>query len=237
MKKLLLLAVIVLLAAGIQAQKTVYDPNAELRNAKDFHTVQVSSGIDLLLTPGDEAVAVSAATTEVRNAIKTEVQNGVLKIWIDWRDGRKWNHGNKKMKAYVSFKTLNAIRASGGSDVRVEGTISTNSLTISISGGSDFNGRVAVQELKVDQSGGSDVNISGTASMVQVDANGGSDFNGFDLTADTCSVEASGGSDVEITVNKELTARLSGASDLSYKGNGAVKNVNTSGSSRISRKS
>jgi hypothetical protein len=182
-------------------------------------------------------VAVSAANAEVRSRIKTEVQNGVLKIWVDWKDGRGWSKGNNKMKAYVSYQTLNAIGASGGSDVNVEGTITSNNLTINISGGSDFKGKVAVQSLKIDQSGGSDVDVSGTANTVKVDASGGSDFNGYDLATETCDVEASGGSDVEITVNKELTARLSGASDLSYKGNGSVKDVNTSGASRISKRS
>jgi hypothetical protein len=43
-------------------------------------------------------------------------------------------------------------------------------------------------------------------------------------------VEASGGSDVRITVNKELSANVSGGSDVYYKGNGLIRDLKTSGS-------
>ena len=39
-------------------------------------------------------------------------------------------------------------------------------------------------------------------------------------------MDASGGSDVFITVNKELNVNSSGGSDVFYKGNGAIRNLN-----------
>ena len=168
------------LAAG--AQKTIHDANAQVRSAKGFHAIKVSGGIDLYLSQGDEAVAVSAKDKETANHIKTEVENGVLKIWFDWKDGKNFVIGNnKQLKAYVSYKTLDALSGSGGSDIIVDGTIQSNNLSLNISGGSDFNGKVSVQELNVDASGGSDVDVSGSAAKVIIDASGGSDFNGFGL--------------------------------------------------------
>ena len=59
----------------------------------------------------------------------------------------------------------------------------------------------------------------------------GSDFSGYSLSVDICNVEASGGSDIYITVNKELSARASGGSDVYYKGSGLIRDIKTSGSS------
>ena len=100
-----------------------------------------------------------------------------------------------------------------------------------ISGGSDFDGKVETDELKIHASGGSDVDISGKAAKLTIDASGGSDFKGYDLASDICNVEASGGSDVHVTENKELSATASGGSDVYYKGTGLIKDLKTSGSS------
>lgn len=83
----------------------------------------------------------------------------------------------------------------------------------------------------MEASGGSDVSISGSTGRLTVDASGGSDFKGYELSADICNVEASGGSDIYVTVNKELSARASGGSDVFYKGNGLIRDIKTSGSS------
>jgi len=219
------------------AQKTINDPNVEKRAANGYHAISVSGGIDLYLSPGEESVAVSASETKYRDRIKTEVKDGVLKIWYENQNGLKIDWGNRKLRAYVSFKKLDKLTASGGSDISVDGSIKVNTLSLGISGGSDFEGKVEVNELKVSASGGSDVDISGSAKNLTIDASGGSDFKGYELISDMCKVDASGGSDTYITVNKELTAQASGGSDVFYKGNAVVKEMRSSGSSSIKKTS
>ncbi|MBD0333264.1 MAG: DUF2807 domain-containing protein, partial [Chitinophagaceae bacterium] len=171
MKKILLTLFafcFVLLAAS---QKTIHDPNAQVRTAKGFHAINVSGGIDLYLSHGDEAVAVSASNTKYLEYLKTEVENGVLKIWFDYKNLTRLNFNDKRnLKAYVSYKNLNKLIASGGSDVNVDGTIKSDELVLNISGGSDFEGKVDVNELTIDQSGGSDVDIEGRATKISIEA-------------------------------------------------------------------
>jgi hypothetical protein len=235
MKKILVLLVAMATIGTVYGQKVINDANAEKRSVGSFSSIHVSSGIDLYLSSGDEAVAVSASETKYRDNIKTEVKNGKLSIWYEDNKTLKLHTENRRMKAYVSYKAINALTASGGSDVKVEGTIKGNDLELALSGGSDFEGKVDVSDLKVNASGGSDVDISGTTKKLDVDASGGSDVKGFDLSADVCNLEASGGSDITITVNKELSARASGGSDVHYKGNGTVREMNSSGSSSIKK--
>lgn len=237
MKRIVSITALCCIALLASAQKTINDPNAELRTVGSFEGIAVSGGIDLYLSAGTEAVAVSASRPEDRNRIHTEVSNGVLKIWYESNSGISVHWGeSRKMKAYVSFKTLKNVTASGGSDVSVEGGINTSELRLTLSGGSDFKGKVETDALRVQQSGGSDVNISGRAGTLNVAASGGSDFNGYDLVTDICDVAASGGSDIEITANKELSAQASGASDVHYKGTAQVKNVKASGASSVKAK-
>jgi len=150
-------------ALAAHAQKTIInDPNAEVRTVSNFHGIEVSSAINLYLSQGDqETVVVSANDVKWREYIRTEVENGILKIWLD---NRKWSRGNVKIKAYVSFTTLDKLGASGASDVFVDGVITGEDLFIDINGASDFKGAVNVKNLRLEQSGASDAHITGVVS-------------------------------------------------------------------------
>lgn len=236
MKKLVLLSIVVLGALSAMAQKTIYDANAQVRTARGFHAIQVSGGIDLYLSNGEEAIAVSAKELEDRDRIRTEVENGVLKIWYDWKGGVGFLKGvNRQLKAYVSFKTLDRLSASGGCDVIVDGTINANKFNLQVSGGSDFRGKINTQDLSINASGGSDVNIGGKAGKLSVEASGGSDFNGYDLVSENANISASGGSDAEVTVTRQLTANASGGSDINYRGGASAVTANKSGGGSVKK--
>jgi hypothetical protein len=235
MKKILSLLVLTASFSAVIAQKTINDPNAEKRSVSGYHAISVSGGIDLYLSQGGESVAISASEAKYRDRIKTEVKNGVLEIWYEHTSGINIEMNNRKMKAYVSFKDIDKLTGSGGSDIMVDGSVKVSTLNLVLSGGSDFEGKVEATDLKVNAGGGSDVDISGSVKKLDISASGGSDFKGYELASDICNLEASGGSDIEITVNKELIANASGSSDVAYKGNGVVRELKANGSSSIKR--
>lgn len=237
MKKILLpLLFISALFSTAFAQKTINDPNAEVREAKNFHAIELSSAFDVYLSQGaEESVAVSASDAKSRDFIKVEVKGGVLVIRYDNKG--KWNTGNKKLKAYISFKNIDKLDVSGACDVYVVEGWKADNLKIDLSGASNLKGKLDAQKLMVDQSGASDMTLTGTVGQLNIEASGASDFKGFDLAVDYCNAKASGASDIKITVNKELSAEASGASDVRYKGAGLMRDVKTSGASSISRRS
>ncbi len=234
MKKLMTMCVLLVAALAGTAQ-AVTDPNAEVREAKDFHAIHVSSAFDVYLTQGNsEAVAVSASEEKFKNDIIVEVKAGILYIRFNSK-GLRWSTGNKKLKAYISFKKINSLKVSGACDVMISGTLKAEDLAIDLSGASDLKGTLNVNKLAIELSGASDMTVSGNATQMLVDANGASNFKGYDLVTDICDVTVSGASDIRITVNKELSAQASGASDIKYKGNGVIRNLKTSGASSVSR--
>jgi hypothetical protein len=238
MKNILLLTVLSMAGhfSFAQAGKVINDKNAERRVVAAFHAIRISSGIDLYLSQaGEEAVAISASNAGDRGRIRTEVEGGVLKIYME-NNGFHWRNGGRQLKAYVSCKLLDGLNASGGSDVFLEDLIRADKLDLALSGGSDLRGKVNAQVLSIVQSGGSDSYLSGTASRLSLQATGGSDFHGNELAADDCRIEASGGSDVHIVVNKELNVNATGGSDVYYSGNGVIRESHSSGSSSIHRR-
>lgn len=237
MKKYIAFALL-LIASGTAgyAQKTINDPNVELRPASNFNAIEISHAFDVYLTQGhEESVAVSAADTKYRDNIKVEVKDGVLIIKYD-NKGRLQT-GNKRLRAYVSFRQLNKLNVSGACDVYVVDEWKAENLKLELSGASNLKGKLNARKLMVQISGASDMTLTGVADQLDVRANGASDFKGFDLAVEYCDAKASGASDIKITVNKELSAEASGASDVKYKGTGLIRDIRTSGASKISRRS
>lgn len=226
------------MAFTVAGQKQlVVDPNAEMRTLSgSFNKIKVSSGIDLYLSQSSSpGIAVSASDEKYKERIKTVIENNVLKIYFE--DDKAWkNNSNRKLKAYVSFKELEELAASGASDILVTGSIEANTFKLSMSGASDFTGDIKASVLTIDLSGASDINITGKAKTVNIESSGASDVKGYGLLADVCNAKASGASDINITVNERIEASASGASNIYYKGNGVIKEMHSTGASNIGKK-
>jgi hypothetical protein len=236
MKKIFLIC-LTMISLNSFAQEIINDKNAEVRNVGSFNAVKVSGAIEVYLSQGTtSAVAVSASEEKFRDRIKTEVVNNVLRIYFDG-DKFTWNIGNKKLRAYVSFTEINSLEASGASTFKVSGTIKGSSLNLKLSGASDLTGDINFEKVTAQLNGASQIKVSGTVEDIDIDASGASDVKGYDLTTGGCTVNATGASDVRITVNKEISVHATGASSIFYKGEAVMKNVNTSGASSVARKS
>lgn len=229
MKKLILaLACLTTLAVSAQDTKTFSDPNATTRTLSgSFTGISVSSGVDLYITQGnEESLAVSASDEKYMSRFKTEVVNGVLKIYYD-NNGVTWtDHKSRKLKAWVSFKTLEKLQGSAGASVTVKGSLSAGNLDMKFSSGSEFDGTIAAKQITVDQNSGSELNISGSAEKLNIEVSSGANFKGYDLAVDYCDARASSGGEVKITINKELSAKANSGGGIRYKGAALIRDVN-----------
>lgn len=240
MKRIQVLLMTILFSTVLFAQKTINDPNAEVRSVGSFHAIRISNAFEVWINQGNEdAVAVSASKPEYREKIITKVENGVLIIRLedDKKFWKNFNNGKQKLKAYVSIKKIDRLDVSGACNVYFEDGLSAEGLTVELSGASDMKGKLDVKTLKVDINGASSASISGNAPTLDIEASGASDFKGYDLVTNFCDAKASGASSINITVNKELNANASGASSVRFKGDGLIRDIKTSGASNVTRKS
>ena len=236
MKYILLFVSIISGTYAFSQETVINDRNAELRTVAAFTGIKVSGGIDIYLSQSDDySLAVSATDTKYRDNIKTEVSNGILEIYYDNYHSVRSND-DKNLRAYISFKTLESIEASGASDVIVSNLLAQNTLLIKLSGASDIKGPVKITDLNLELSGASTVNINGDIQNLKLNASGASDIKDYGLHVENCVAKLSGASDVRITVNGSIAANASGASTLYYEGNPAKKDVATSGASSVSQK-
>jgi hypothetical protein len=239
MKKLVfsLLALTVGIVA-LKAQTTVIaDANAKVRLLNgSFTAITVSDGVELYITQGnEETIAVSASDDAILQRFKTEVVNGTLKIYFDHK-GLDWiNNRKRKLTAYVSFKTLEKLHASGGASVKAKNTIEAGDLEMDFSSGSRFDGSINAKTLDIDQSSGSGMDLSGKAGKLKIDASSGARFQGFGMEVDYCNAEATSGGSVRIGVNKELTGKASSGGSVRYKGTAVIHDIDVSSGGIVKR--
>ena len=239
MKKIIFaISSVFILSAAIAQNKIVNDANAQVRSVSSFHAIKVSTGIHLYLAQGnEEKVAVSADKVEHRERIKTEVVNGVLKIYYD--NDHNWysdDNRNKDLRAYVSCKTLDQLKASSGAHVEVDGSIHSNTLDLDFSSGAQFKGSVNVTGLTINEGSGAHSTISGTAANIRADASSGSHLDASNLEASECDAEASSGGHIDVNVTKSLVASANSGGHIYYKGDASIKSINTSSGGSVSRK-
>jgi hypothetical protein len=222
-------------AAKAQEKITITDRLAEKRVVDNFSTIAVSGGIQLFLTQDDkEDVVVSAKDEESRNRIMTKVVGNRLEIYFD---SKTWiRMPDLRLKAYVSFKKLTEITGSGSSSIIITGLLKASDLDIQMSGASNLTGKIDVaNNLTLAVKGSSRVTLNGKTSIAHIEASGASAIKALDLAIDKCNAKASGASDINITVNKEMTVEASGASSVKYKGDGMIKDIKSNGASSVKK--
>jgi hypothetical protein len=231
MKTMKLLTLLLFCAAVFQttsSQAVQSDRDRQKRQISGFHGVSVSSGIDLFLSQKNvEEVFVEAGPDDLDKII-TEVEGGVLKIYIREKHWFNLNWNQEPRKVYVSFTTLDKLEASAGSDVNSENYLKLDKLNLDASSGSDVQLELDINELSVGSSSGSDISLKGKATEMQADASSGSDINAGDFQVKKCAASASSGSDIKVSVTEELNANASSGGEITYSGNPAKKDINES---------
>jgi hypothetical protein len=238
MKKLFISFLLIAIGStAVFAQKTINDPNVAKRAVGSFHGIEVSTGIELTLTEGStEEVAVSAAKTEFRDKIVTEVKNGILKIHYETKTGSiNKVKETKGLKAYVSYKILDMLDVNTGAEVNINGVLRSSSLSLNANTGGLVKGEVNITTFKVNQNTGSKITLSGKAEKLEIEGDTGSKFNGEGLSTSNCSAKVSTGAGIYISVQKELNVKANTGGFVKYKGEAGIRDVKTNTGGHVSR--
>ena len=236
-KTFLLLSLFVGLVITSFAQKTINDANAEKRTVSSFHGIDVATGIELTLTKGTaEEVAVSASEIEFRDKIVTEVVNGILKIHYETKSGaiNKTNQ-SKRLKAYVSYKSLDLLHVTTGAEANVDGVIEATTFELKANTGGLVKAEVNIGTLTVDQNTGSKITLTGKVDKLEAEGDTGSKFMGENLTTNTCFVKMSTGAGIHISVDKELNVKADTGGYVKYKGNAGIREIKTNTGGTVSK--
>ena len=213
--KSILTLIVLLLAVPMLFSQVRGNGNVEKqeRNVGDFTGISVRSGIDLIVTQGDQSKLIIETDENLQEYIITEVESGILKIYV--KQNARINKSSA-MDAHVTVNQLDLLNVSGGGDVQSKGLISTDDISISVSGGGDLQFDLKADRAKCDISGGGDVSLDAEIREFKAALSGGGDMN-FDGDIGLLDLSVSGGGDAKINGGsgaEGVMVGMSGGGDL-----------------------
>lgn len=214
------------------AQGTKGDGNVvkQERSVSSFSGIDVGGAFEVILTQGDSESLVLEADENLLGFIDTEVRGSTLKIKTT-----KDINDFKALIVHITFKDLKELEISGACNLSGENTFKLGNLEMDCSGASDIALKLAVGDLNVDCSGASQIDLYGSADALYMDISGASGFDASDLEVKVCDADISGASHAKIFVTGELSADVSGAGSLKYKGDAVIKQHDVSGAGSMKK--
>jgi hypothetical protein len=229
--------------------------NLETRefNYSDFTRIEVGNAFEVeVIQSGSFGISVTA-DDNIFDYLNVAKSGETLKIWL--KSG--YSYSNHTAIAEISMPQLYQLDFSGATHGVVQGFSSSHDFNLELSGASSLNindmtaGNLRVNisgassvtgsiladgDARFDISGASSVSLSGSADDLDADASGASHLGLDNFPVNNTSVELSGASGGTINLGGTLNADLSGASHLYYIGEPTLGDLDTSGSSSISKK-
>ena len=208
-----------------------------VRNVPAFNGIETSSGVDVEFTQSPTQSVVVKVEPEKQQYVITEVENGVLKIFVRNKGVKNLNFNSLKVivsgpklsklitKSGSIFKAVNQINettfaasCSSGSQVSGSFKISTNT-ALDVSSGVSVKMNLETKSLALEASSGSSIKLSGKADSGVYSASSGSSISAGDFVTKSAVVDASSGASVKINTTESLTASATSAASVQYRGN------------------
>lgn len=205
----------------------------EQRTASSFTALQVSGSSEVRLKQ-DSVLSVRVEGDE--NLLPyIEVYNEGNRLVIRTRRGYNLKP-RKGLVVYVSSPAYNNITVSGAGEVKTENSITNaEKLNITVSGAGEIKMDVNAPVITTDISGAGDITLKGKARDFDLDVSGAGNINCYDLLTENTNLQISGAGDAKVFASVKLTGSVSGAGDVTYKGNPAQKDVRTSGAGSVTK--
>lgn len=215
-KTYLVLIAVLLIGVQSMAQEKI------ILNTGKFSGIKSTSGIDIYLVQSDSnTISVSPEDFNIEN-LKISVKNEIATITASGKI-------KDDVKIIVRAPEFKFIELGGATDVKTEGVISGDFISINNSGASDAKLGLNYIKVKIKSSGASDVKLTGKVDSLYGSFSGASDLKAFDVDNVYAKIKASGASDVQLNTDSLIVANISGASSIKYKKEPAHKEISASG--------
>jgi hypothetical protein len=185
----------------------------EDRDIEDAHAVVLESSGDLVITPGEPALRISAPEP-LMDRLTVEVRDGVLHLGVRGGFGALWGD----VRYELSLPSVDSIRVEGSGDVEVDFT-GAEDVLVEIEGSGDIEGTsIDADSVTTTIEGTGDVRLDGRAESVDARIDGSGDIDLDDLEAQDARAEINGVGDIRLRATSTVSAEVNGAGSIRYAG-------------------
>ncbi len=154
---------------GIQV--ALYAQKTETRNVSGFSTIDASSAFVITVNKAADESLVIEADEDILPYVRSEVKNGVLKLYLD---NQKKFSNIKTLKATIGIKDLKKVKLSGACKLLSSDLFTTPSFDVDMSGACSIKLNVKTDDLDVSVNGASNVDMEADTREAEFEASGAS---------------------------------------------------------------
>ncbi len=194
----------------------------------NFENLSIGGNYDVILIKSEDHRVVIETDENLHDYITIEVFNGSLNI--------NSVHNLKSTEGIdieIYYSELNDIFSTGTSNINNEGVITSDQLSINLSGAGAIDLEVDVMTLKTNLTGAGVMSLSGEADHLETHISGAGGLRAFELNADNAEINVSGLGGVEIFANEKLVITITGLGGVIYTGNPKVIEKRITGFGKI----
>ncbi len=194
----------------------------------EFKSIYVNSGYTVYLKQTNKQEVSVEVLTDIFLVSEIKVENGVLMVNVE----RKPEAPNKSiwakiddiklnptMKLFVSVKSISEIQVNGSGKVISENSISSDNLTLGVSGSGSIDLDIKGNVVTTDISGSGNVTLKGYATANEIKITGSGNLLAFGCELENAKAKLAGSGNGEITVSNSLEATIMGSGVLKHRGN------------------
>lgn len=238
-KSILLLAFILCTISNINAQdKIKLQGNgkvvSETRSTGDYDGVKIAGFFDVDLVSGKEGKITIKGEENLLSAIKVEVEDKSLKIYVEKGTQIRTSSGNK-IQVTVPFEKISELSLAGSGDIQSKDVIKNDNLALKLAGSGNLTLPVNTNNLELHVSGSGNIHLKGTATKLTTKLSGSGDIDASSLKSKIVEANVSGSGNSKVTCDESITARVAGSGNIKYIGNPDKRDVKVSGSGTITK--
>lgn len=203
---------------------------SEIREVEDFHGIEAASGLRVFVKFGEMSNELEIVADEnLHEYIKTEVENGILKI----KSRRNIRRAASK-EVFVKAGEIDVLQVSSAADIIGENLLYTGKISINVSSAGELDVEIQADEVDLQVSSSGSATLKGDTRQLIADVSSAGNLNAFDLIAEHVDVNASSAADAKVHASRSIRADASSAGNVKYKGNPESRNTSSSSAGNVS---
>lgn len=179
---------------------------------KEFTAIEIADELKVTLVPGLLNNYTLTSDKNLQSVIEFKVEEGVLRIY-----STSQITGSKKLEIKVVFRSLDKIDLMNDAQVKVEGTLESNSLFINADNSSKFDLEVKTKDVSINMLGNAKGKLKAHTDNTVIVMIDKSDLNA-DITTNKMSVDLTKSAKLELRGNSDdLTFKATDSSEMDAK--------------------
>lgn len=227
------------LSACAQSNKNNTDSDKTISrdyNVSAFHAIESEIVGNIIFTQSETTKVSAEGEEKWVNNLVVKVENGTLKL-DKKKDIKNTLFGGRKtqrLTVYVSAPDISHLDLDGVGNMRFEGNVHLESLSIDSDGVGNFHAeQLTCGRLKVESDGVGNITLKGKGQFAEYLSDGVGNIDATKFEAEDAIVRSSGVGNVKCYASKSIELYGNGVGNITYYGNPEVKSLSKNGIGKV----